>query len=172
MRKKSNVKSTLQIYSQAKVEFYYTTSYYIERDAVNYFALFFMSSHIFGFEKILEVKWQLDEETGRGFKIPSQQMGLFDAMFVEEAKNRNAKKLGEILLQALSESKTNRQIYEITLKNGFLPKHTTEIFEKWQSGNQKFKVYDIKTGNEARKKSFYISWNNYKEDKVKFIIEK
>jgi three-Cys-motif partner protein len=153
---------------------FYTTSYYIERDAVNHFALFFMSSHIFGFEKILEVKWQLDEEAGRGFKIPSQQMGLFDAMFAEEAKNKNAEKLEEILLQTLSESKTNRQIYEITLKNEFLPKHATEIFEKWQSRNQKFKVYDIKTGDEARKKSFYISWNNYKEDKdkVKFIIEK
>jgi three-Cys-motif partner protein len=151
----------------------YTTSYYIERDAVNHFALFFMSPHIFGFEKILEVKWQLDEEAGRGFKISSQQKGLFDEQFTEEAKNKNAKKLEEILLQVLSESKTNRQIYEITLKNEFLPKHTTEIFEKWQSNNPKFKAYDIKTGNEARKKSFYISWSNYKkEDKVKFIIEK
>jgi len=35
---------------------YFATSYYIERDKANYFALFFMSSNIFGFEKILETK--------------------------------------------------------------------------------------------------------------------
>jgi three-Cys-motif partner protein len=156
-----------------KYDRFYTTSYYIERDAANYFSLFFISSHIFGFEKILEVKWQLDEDAGRGFKITSQQKGLFDELFAEEARNKNAKRLEAILLQTLSESKTNRQIYEITLDNEFLPKHATEIFGKWQLTNPRFKVYDIKTGNDARKNAFYISWNNYKkEDKVKFIIEK
>ena len=151
---------------------FYTTSYYIERDATNYFALFFMSSHIFGFEKILEVKWQLDEEAGRGFKIQPLQKGLFDDFFAKEAKEKNATKLESILLELLTEPKTNRQIYEETLKHEFLPKHTTAIFEKWQLNNPKFKVYDIKTGKEARKKFFYISWSNYKEDKVQFRIEK
>lgn len=152
---------------------FYATSYYIERGAGRYFALFFMSSHIFGFEKILEVKWQLDEKAGRGFKIPLLQKNLFEKQDTEASKNKNAKELEEILLQALSTPKTNRQIYEITLRNEFLPKHTTEIFEKWQSTNRRFKVYDIATGNEARKKSFYISWSNYKEkDKVNFIMEK
>ncbi|MDR1182711.1 MAG: three-Cys-motif partner protein TcmP [Bacteroidales bacterium] len=156
-----------------KYERFYTTSYYIERDAANYFSLFFISHLIFGFEKILEVKWQLDEDAGRGFKIPSQQKGLFEELFAEEARNKNAKRLEAILLQTLSEPKTNRQIYEITLENEFLPKHATEIFGKWQLTNPRFKVYDIKTGNDARKNAFYISWNNYKkEDKVKFIIEK
>jgi three-Cys-motif partner protein len=151
---------------------FFATSYYIERDTTTHFALFFISSHIFGFEKILEVKWQLDDEAGRGFKIPQPQ-GLFDEQFAEEAKNKNAEKLETILQQCLSESKTNKEIYKITLENEFLPKHTTEIFEKWQKTNYKFKVYDLKTGKEARKKSFYISWENYKEttDKVKFIIE-
>jgi three-Cys-motif partner protein len=152
---------------------YFSTSYYIERDAANHFALFFVSSHIFGFEKILEVKWQLDDEDGRGFKIPQPQ-GLFDEEFAKEIKSKNADKLESILLQCLSEPKNNKEIYEITLINEFLPKHTTAIFEKWQTSNPKFKVYDLKTNKEARKKSFYISWTNYKEDssKVKFIIEK
>lgn len=133
-----------------------------------------MSSHIFGFEKILEVKWQLDEETGRGFKIPQQQQSLFDDFFAEEIKNENAENLELILTTFLKESKTNRQIYELTLENEFLPKHTTEIFEKWQTANTKFKVHDLKTKKEARKKAFYVSWNHYKEkeDKVIFILEK
>ena len=151
---------------------FYTTSYYIERKVGSYFALFFMSSHIFGFEKILEVKWALDEEAGRGFKIPPQQKGFFDEQFAEEDKSKSAKKLEEVLLQALSTPKTNRQIYEITLRNEFLPKHTAEIFRKWQSNDRRFKVYDIKTGAEARKKSFYVAWGSYREDKVKFVIEK
>jgi three-Cys-motif partner protein len=153
---------------------FFATSYYIERDATNRFALFFMSSHIFGFEKILEVKWALDEEAGRGFKIPQQQGNLFEEIFAAEAKNENVSRLEKILLQNLEQPKTNRQIYETVLKSEFLPKHATEIFEKWQESNYKFKVYDISTGTEARKKAFYISWNNYKdnEDKVQFKIEK
>jgi len=154
---------------------FYTTSYYIERDAVNYFALFFISPHIFGFQKILEVKWQLDEEAGHGFKIQPLQKGMFDDFFVDEAKAKNAEKLELILLELLKEPKTNKQIYEETLKHEFLPKHTTEIFEKWQINNPQFKVYDMKTGAEARKRSFYISWDYYKENKenkVQFRIEK
>lgn len=172
IKEKVNVTEYIQHISEALKyqEQFYTTSYYIERDAVNYFALFFMSSHIFGFEKILEVKWQLDENDGRGFKIP-QSIGLFDKFFAEEDKNKNAEKLESILKRILNKPKTNRQIYEVTLKNEFLPKHTTEIFEKWQQENIKFKVLDLKTQEAARKKSFYISWKYYKEDKVKFILE-
>ncbi|MDR1897712.1 MAG: three-Cys-motif partner protein TcmP [Prevotellaceae bacterium] len=148
---------------------FFTTSYYIERDATNYFALFFMSSHILGFEKILEVKWQLDEDAGRGFKLPKQQDDLFAELFAEETRNKNADRLEKILLYNLKEPKDNRQIYEIVLGHEFLPKHATEIFEKWQSNNTRFKVLDIQTGRDARKKSFYLS---RKEAKVIFLIEK
>ena len=150
---------------------FYTTSYYIERDVTNYFAMFFMSSHIFGFQKILEVKWQLDDENGRGFKTPSVQKGLFDDHFAQETREENATKLESVLLKLLAEPKTNREIYEETLKHEFLPQHATEIFKMWQSSNPKFKVYDIKARKEARKGAFYISWENYKEDRALFKIE-
>ena len=147
---------------------FFATSYFIERDSTNYFALFFISSHILGFQKILEVKWFLDEESGRGFKIPQPQKSLFAEEIAEEIKNGNADRLEKLLLANLSEPKTNRQILEITLKSEFLPKHTTEIFEKWQKNNIHFKVLDINTNKEARKNSFYIS---EKEEKVQFKIE-
>jgi len=157
-----------------KYKKFYTTSYFIERDAVNYFALFFMSSHIFGFEKILDVKWQLDEEDGRGFKIPSIQKGLFDDIFAKQTKDKNAAKLESILSKLLTVPKNNKQIYEEILKHEFLPKHANEIFKTWQLNNPKFKVYETKSGKEARKGSFYISYDNYKIDEVKvqFKIEK
>ena len=50
---------------------YYSTSYYIQRDNKNhYYALFFVTPNLYGFEKILEVKWQLNEEHGEGFEQP------------------------------------------------------------------------------------------------------
>jgi hypothetical protein len=174
-QKQLPVMEYIQFLTEAlKYNRFYTTSYYIERDTNNYFALFFMSSHIFGFEKILEVKWELDEEAGRGFQIPTTQKGLFDDFFTKEAQEKNAAKLETILLELLREPKTNKQIYEETLKHEFLPKHTTEILRKWQISNEKFKVFEIKTGREAKKGAFYISWENYKEnnDKVKFEMVK
>ena len=148
---------------------FFATSYYIERDKTTYFALFFMSSNILGFQKILEVKWALDENSGRGFKIPQLQGNLFAEEFAEDTKNENAERLEKILLDKLQEPKTNRQIYEITLQSEFLPKHTNEIFEKWQKDNSRFKVIDIKTNTEARKHSFYIS---EKENKVQYKMDK
>ena len=152
---------------------FYTTSYYIERDATNHFALFFISPHIFGFEKILEVKWLLDEDNGKGFRLPEAQGNLFTEYFSEEAKTKNAEKLEKILLTILTQPKTNNELYEITLTNEYLPTHTTKILKKWQNTKNNFKVIDIETNKPARKNFFYISYNYYKQSpKVKFIIEK
>jgi len=150
---------------------FYTTSYYIERSSTCYFALFFISSHIFGFENILKVKWQLDEKSGRGFRIQPVQINMFEEHFAQEEKNQNVTRLESILLELLKEPKTNKQIYEETLRYEFLPTHTTQIFKKWQSENRSFKVYDIKTGKEARKNSFYVSYDGYKNATVQFRIE-
>ena len=152
---------------------FYTTSYYIERDATNHFALFFISPHIFGFEKILEVKWLLDEDNGKGFRLPEAQGNLFTEYFSEEAKTKNAEKLEKILLTILTQPKTNNELYEITLTNEYLPTHTTKILKKWQNTKNNFKVIDIETNKPACKNFFYISYNYYKQPpKVKFIIEK
>ena len=146
---------------------FFTTSYYIERDETNYFALFFMTSHEYGFEKILEVKWELDEKEGRGFTQP-EPSGLFDSFIVEQLKNNSFKRLEDILVNALTSPKTNRQIYKLTLENEYLPKHTNEIFKRWQSENKYFKVYEINSGGEARKKAFYLK---EREDVVNFVLE-
>jgi len=151
---------------------FHAVSYYIERDAANYFALFFISSHIYGFEKILEVKWQLDEDAGRGFRIPPMQKDLFETVIAEEEKERNVAKLEAILSSFLAEPKDNKQVYEETLKHGFLPKHAVEVFTKWKSISNDFKIYNIKTKVETKKGGFYISHTNYNENpKVLFRKE-
>lgn len=151
---------------------YFATSYYIERDKANYFALFFMSSNIFGFEKILDVKWTLDEEHGGGFKLPEPTGNLFAEEFSLETKNDNARKLKAILKEVLKRPQTNNELYEIVLRNEFLPKHANEILRDMQQNNPRFTVINIATGKNARKNSFYLSYQHYKEEPiVKMYVE-
>jgi three-Cys-motif partner protein len=151
---------------------YFATSYYIERDKANYFALFFMSSNIFGFEKILDVKWTLDEEHGGGFKLPEPTGNLFAEEFSLETKNDNARKLKAKLEEVLKRPQTNNELYEIVLRNEFLPKHANEVLRDMQQNNPRFTVINIATGKNARKNSFYLSYQHYKEEPiVKMYIE-
>lgn len=151
---------------------FFTTSYFIERDKSNYFALFFMSSHIYGFEKILDVKWTLDEDHGGGFKLPEYTGNLFANEFALEAKNENAKRLQSILIDFLKKPRTNNDIYEKVLINEYLPKHATNVLKKIQEENNKLHVEDIHSGRPARKGSFYLSYKYYNSEPViKIYIE-
>ena len=132
-----------------------------------------MSSHLYGFQKILEVKWELDDEAGRGFKLESLQDNLFKDFFVEESQNSIANKLKQIILAALMQPKTNREIYKLTLEKEYLPQHVNSVLSDLQKNNPQFKVVDLKKGTTARKGAFYINWEHYnkKEDRVRFILE-
>lgn len=142
---------------------FFATSYFIERDKANIFALFFMSSNIFGFEKILETKWKLDEEHGGGFRLPEkeQTIDMFADEFALETKNENASRLRNILEEALKSPKTNNEVYELVVRNEFLPKHANEVLKDLQNTNPKFSVIDISTGKKARKSAFYLTYKNY-----------
>ena len=147
---------------------FFATSYFIERDKANIFALFFMSSNIFGFEKILETKWKLDEEHGGGFRLPEkdQTLDMFADEFALETKNENARRLRTILEEALDLPKTNNDIYELVVRNEFLPKHANEVLKELQNTNPKFSVIDITTGKKARKNAFYLTYKNYTSNPV------
>lgn len=147
---------------------FFATSYFIERDKANIFALFFMSSNIFGFEKILETKWKLDEDHGGGFRLPEkeQTIDMFADEFALETKNENARRLRKILEEALKSPKTNNDIYELVVRNEFLPKHANEVLKDLQNTNPKFSVIDILTGRKARKSAFYLTYKNYSSTPV------
>jgi three-Cys-motif partner protein len=152
----------IQIIADAlKHEKRFAASYYIERDAANKFALFFMTSNILGFEKILEVKWKLDDEAGRGFNKPKEP-NLFSEIDAENNRIVSLDKLERLLNDVLKETRTNIDIYRFTIINEFLPKHTNEIFTKWQKNNPRFKIYGCE-----RKNAFYISHEYYKNKDVK-----
>lgn len=151
---------------------YYTSSYQIEREKGKYFALFFMTSNLLGFEKILEVKWSLDEENGNGFMLAkhSLQTTFFDDFFADQKKNEHSKRLNSYLMDFLKEPRTNCDIYEFVLKKGYLGKHATEVLKQLQDEGR-LEVIDIITGKPARKGACYLKYDSIKNPKVRFRLK-
>jgi len=143
---------------------YFVDHFTIEKDNNTVFCLFFFTSHIKGYEKMLEAKWGIDTEQGKGWDYTGNQPTLFSQL----KTNPLEEKLSSFLK---SKPKTNGEIFEFTLRQGFLPKHTNEIFKNWQQ-NGKLDVI-LKNGDAARKKAFYISYKYYKNEysKVSYNIK-
>ena len=113
---------------------------------------------------MLETKWQIDEDEGKGWSY--EKTGN---LFTDFKTNSLEEKL---LALIKSTSKIyNGKVYEYTLRAGFLPKHTVEIFNSLQSDGK----LDVLSGTEEkiRKGAFYINYDNYKEspEKVYFKIK-
>ena len=153
---------------------FYATSYYIQRDnKEHYYALFSIMHNIYALQKNLEVKWELNEESGEGFEQPKTMFGLFDTQFKEEAQREQYDRLKDILLNIIEEKGfiNNNQLYEITLKNMFLPKHSNQVLKQLQEDNI-IEVIDVKTMGNARRGAFYQCYNNYSNGIVKVRIKK
>lgn len=151
---------------------YYTASYQIEREKGKFFALFFITSNLLGFEKILEVKWDLDEEDGNGFVLSkiSTQPSLFDDYFAEQKKNEHSYKLGGFLMDFLKEPRTNGELYEFVLERGYMCKHATDILKQLQDDGL-LDVIDMTTGKPARKGAYYLKYEAVKNPKVSFRLK-
>ncbi|MBL7951774.1 MAG: three-Cys-motif partner protein TcmP [Flavobacteriales bacterium] len=99
----------------------------LERGTNRFFCLYFFTSNILGLEKMIEAKWKMDEQQGRGFKLKSSAPGLFDSFQfttdypeVLEAELRNRGGM------------TNQDLKSFGLLSGFLPKHTRELLKQWK----------------------------------------
>ncbi len=151
---------------------FFSTSYFIQRDNKNHFyALFFITPSIYGLEKILEVKWALNEDHGEGFEQPKQMQSLFSDQEKENAKQEQYRKLEQILLNYISTNRTvnNIQIYELTLRNMYLKKHANEILRNLQN-DDKIIVIDSQTNINARKNAFYLGYDYFKQKSIKVLI--
>lgn len=152
---------------------YYTSSYFIERDSKNYFALFSICHNLLGLEKAVETKWALDEEDGQGFHQPEkcQQLNLFAELYKEENRKEHFETLKTMLVTFLQKRRTNGEIYRFVLRKGYLPKHANAVLKDLQNKNL-IKVTLFDTGKEARKHSFYINYNDSKDSLMpKVLIE-
>ncbi|MBU2537722.1 MAG: three-Cys-motif partner protein TcmP [Proteobacteria bacterium] len=141
----------------------FVDSFTLERDKVNTYCLFFFTSNILGFEKMLEAKWKIDTENGKGFTISPQQ-SLFSGVQHSEYPQKLLKFIQN------NESVTNKQVYLFGLENGYLPKHSNEVLKSMTQGANKLEVISL-DGEPA--KGFYISYKHYNDPsarKVSFRI--
>ena len=144
---------------------FFVDNFSLKKEENTVFCLFFFTSHIKGFEKMLEAKWDIDTEQGKGWEYSGNQPSLFHT----QKTNPLAEKLSEYIKTS---NATNGQIYEFTLRQGFLPKHTVEVFKDWVKSGKL--AVNLRNGDKARKNSFYIAYNHYKTNegfsKVTFKI--
>lgn len=134
---------------------YYSTSYHIERSTNNYFALFFITPNEYGYEKILETKWKLDEKDGNGFNLP-QPPSIFDAIEREENKNQMFNQLKGLTIGFLKEiPRTNIDLYKFALSKEYLPKHMNEVLKELL-GKHMIDVTQIKNTKPCKKGCFYL----------------
>lgn len=151
-------------FQQALGDDYYVDNFKIEKDKNTVYSLFFFTSHIRGFEKMLEAKWEIDTEFGVGWHYT----GNLPSLFFDHKTNPLEEKLKSFLAAG---PRTNGEIYLFTLQNGFLPKHTNEIFREWQN-NSLLSVTPPSGSARVKKGAFYVNYNNYKSDFDKVKIER
>lgn len=144
---------------------YFVDNFSLKKEENTVFCLYFFTSHIKGFEKMLEAKWEIDTEQGRGWEYS----GNVPSLFFEQKTNDFEDKLKKYISV---EKRFNYDIYEFTLRQGYLPKHANEILDNLQKNNELNVL--LYNGEKARKKSFYIKYlkpNDIDKKKVYFVIK-
>ncbi|MCG3171645.1 MAG: hypothetical protein CALGDGBN_03286 [Pseudomonadales bacterium] len=134
----------------------YATSYAIKNHSGHYYGMFFVTRSIYGLQKILEVKWDLDQQCGTEFT------GSTQADFFLEIDRRG--ELAEVIEARLKKERLNNsQIYFFILQLGFLPKHVNKLLKSWEKEGL-IDVYDIEKGAPARKGSFKITFDTFRSN--------
>ena len=103
----------------------FVDTFTIERESRNVYCLFFFTSSIKGFEKMLEAKWKVDTNRGKGFTL-EKTMSFLNEIELSGYPD----KLCRFILSARYRS--NVDLYHFGLENGFLPKHTNEVLKTWK----------------------------------------
>lgn len=146
------VKQLLDGFKEFMGDEYFVDNFTIQKDSNTVFCLYFFSSHIKGFEKMLEAKWEIDTENGKGWTF-EKTISLF-------ASTKHNWFEGELIRYIKSKPRTNSEIYYFCLKKGHLPTHCNDILGKLQEQDL-LRVVE-QEGKMARKKAFYINYENYK----------
>lgn len=150
---------------------FYTTSYPIERNEKNLFALFFFSTSIFGYEKVLEQKWRMMDCWGFGFHLPEMERGFFDEIFKQERLQEMTEGFRVKMLNFLStKTRTNSEVYRFAVENGFLPKHAKDVLRNLQENGQLL-IVDMETGEVVEKRNqFHVDYKGYRNPSYLFLM--
>lgn len=142
---------------------HYVDSFIISRDLNQFFALFFFTSHLYGFEKFLEAKWQIDEEEGRGWTPTNNSLDLFSIF----PSKPNTDKFEQNLMDFLKNERSNIAIHRFTIENRHLTKHANDILKN----NQNRLSIRMNDGSIPRKGAFYIGWTEVRTNIEKCYIK-
>ncbi len=152
---------------------FYCVNHTIERSKGNLFAIFFITSHIYGLERMLSVKWEEDRDFGKGHRIKSTQQSLFEKDEKKEIESINYVWLSKNLHDFIEEKTqiSNLELYEFTLSKGFLPKHTNQILHDWNDQSALTVIDALTKEEESKPRTFHNKWDAYKEKKPKIFIK-
>ncbi len=143
----------------------FVDSFIITRDKGQFFCLFFFTSHILGFEKMLEAKWKLDEEEGRGWTFQPE-----NSLFSELTKLPNISRFKEELESFLKHrARCNAETYYFTIVRGFRTCHAVQMLKDWQTQNRL--TSKNSNGTDARKGAFYLNFKDYRKDPTKIFLK-
>jgi three-Cys-motif partner protein len=142
--KQPTFQSVFDFIEQAKAQFrlflsqmrVFVDTFTIERDDSNVYCLFFFTSHIRGYEKMLEAKWALDTESGQGFRLQKGPQ-LFSAIELAGYPDKLYNFINSV------DFRRNDEIHMFGLQNGFLPKHSNSILREWLETRANFERYAL-----------------------------
>jgi hypothetical protein len=149
---------------------YYSTSFYLQRDASNYYSLFFLTNNLLGLERIVGVKWEIDSTKGEGFLQRDQQERLFREE--EDSKEFEDKmdQLKKVIIDAISQKKniSNIDLYYTVIMCNFRAKHANTLLKQLQKDNIIMTVNV--DGTVGRKGAFYLTYDSYSSNKPVIMI--
>ena len=108
------------------------------RKTQNIYGLIFGSKNVLGIQKFLEVAWDKNRINGEAnFDIDEDIENQQAVLFPEMKKKTKIEIFQDDLKNYILSLKTvtNRQIYDYTLNNGFLPSHASEYIRKLKREN-------------------------------------
>jgi len=124
----------------------YVDIFFLERDASNIYCLFFFTRNIKGYEKIIEAKWKIDRDHGKGFTLEKTQS------FFSEIELSGYKQKVQAFIES-SDYRTNAELYFFGLENGFLPKHTKSVLDTFAKTGLTVEIVSL-DGKQA--KNYYL----------------
>ncbi len=141
---------------------YKTTSYFIQRDSKNYFAVFFMTSNWLGLERAIDSIWALDNDFGQGFWLDKEnknELSLFEESFFIENRRQSVHETIKMKLLNLlhSHAQSNADLYKYFLLEGYPKTRVNDVLRELQKTNI-ISVTLNGTEQPARKGSFYLTY--------------
>ena len=149
-----------------------TCSHYIERGKGNYYGLFFITSNIYGLEKLIEAKWDVDPVKGKGFNQKNTQAGLFDQEFEETDRKQHLDYLKTCVIDFLRANPviTNPELYKLALMNEFKTSHMNSAIKDLLNGKRLVAI-DKQKNQTSPPLAYYINYDHYKRQDIKVTFK-